>query len=104
MDFTDKCLSKIGRTEFDSIKKSSTLKILPSFYMLNVLKIDNETLMKGYSSDSENERLSVLETFVNDKTPSRVLIKIAKESSFFRNFLYIFMFFGLVVLYFCKTN
>ena len=103
MDFTNKCLNSLGNHDLATIRKTYANHIISSFYMLSVLKIPNNLLVKAFFSVSDQERLEIVQKFITNKKPSRFHLRIVNNNSFYGKYGYLMIFFTLIVIYFSRN-
>jgi Lon protease-like protein len=104
MDFTNQCISTLARTEIDLINKIYSRNMIPSFFMLSVLKCKEDLILKSFFSTSNSERLAIVKELINLKKPSRFHIKIAKENNILGKYRLIIIILALVFIYYSRSN
>ena len=78
--FTNDCIHSLGNIDYININRNFDRNIDTSFFMISLLKIDEEIVVKAFESKSFNERLQIVKEFVDGKRPSRVYLKVRKEN------------------------
>lgn len=102
IEFTDSCINSLGRMDFEIVRRSFSRQDL-SFFMINVLKLEIDLILQAFVCESYNQRLEIIQNFVRNKRPSRMLVKVNRNTSVKSKISYVIIAVGLLIIYFSKT-
>jgi hypothetical protein len=90
VEFTQECISRLGWSEYQHLSFNPNLGVKPSFWMMKTLQLSDSEYFAAYHTDSELERLRIIEKHVRGKKPSRAMVEIKQDRMKFKK-EYIFL-------------
>lgn len=103
MMLTQNSLSKLSQIEYDFAMQNFDCSNDSTFFMLNLLKLNEKALIKAFNSVSFNKRLKIIQKFMSGKRPSKALLKLSSPNRISVKSSYVVLILSLLILYFTKN-